>query len=289
MFQTIHDSIRRAYYVSYALMGKASIAASGIDAALLQRWSSVNSLQLWQRQKFRAQREAILRRYYCDGTTTEERERLKALCLGGGSGTQWAKSYVASRFWVDEEDRRRAFERRAMFQWLEDLLGSNTVDSVHQVGCSSGRELAFFARRHPHVRFVGSDVYADVVSFCVSYWKETGNLEFTTLDLTDGEAVGRMDCDVVFSSGTLPYLDQMSVLRYFEAVQAPGRLLLVGEPLQKPFWRGRQGRSTRRANFQWNHPYDHYLDQAGWSIRRIDEFLDENSDTMSVSVHATLG
>jgi len=82
---------------------------------------------------------ALLSEYYHRETSTTRREEIKNLCIGGISGYNWAKRYAGEKF-----------EEKPIIRWL-DILLKNHIHSVHQIGCSSGRELAHFARIYPDI------------------------------------------------------------------------------------------------------------------------------------------
>jgi tRNA G46 methylase TrmB len=80
----------------------------------------------------------------------DERERLKSLCMGGISGVAWADKYEAAP--ID-------FEVYPWFGAFNKALEEAAPESAAiQIGCSSGREVAHFARRHPRISFVGIDI-----------------------------------------------------------------------------------------------------------------------------------
>ena len=145
----------------------------------------------------------------------DERERLKCLCMGGISGVAWADHYEAAP--VD-------FEAYPWFVAFDQALEQATPGSVAiQIGCSSGRELAHFARRHPRVSFVGIDIDEPIISRA-SNVHPMPNLTFAmkrahhVLDAapcTDGELI-------LFCSASLQYVGHgRNICSSFERIAKP--------------------------------------------------------------------
>jgi hypothetical protein len=243
-------------------------ALPGLRGRLLAHWTSGGAeLGPGDRWLFAGLSRAIDREYYRPATTTEHRERLKALCMGEASGVQWAKGYLARGF------PDRYTPTLSMFRDLERYLASNAVWRIHQVACCSGREIAHFARRFPHLTFEGSDGDAHVVDFLRAAWREIPNLAFARvrLEMTDAPETVSLASDLLYASGGLHYLDESSLRRFFARTRELTSILLLSQPLDRAFAMDAHARSTPRTQLSWNHPYAHYLREAGWTSVRWEE------------------
>jgi SAM-dependent methyltransferase len=209
--------------------------------------------------------------YYDPATSTARREAIKALCMGDESGVRWARQYLERGF----PDRYTPLI--AMFGELESRLASGLVESVHQVGCCSGREIAYFARRFPAVAFTGSDSDPEIVDFLHEHWRDLANLRFVQLrmETSDDAEMENLRADLVYASGGLHYMDPQSLLRFFIRARALSTALLLSQPLVRAYPAGDTRESTPRGQLSWNHPYPYYLKQAGWTRVEWSEGLSE--------------
>jgi cyclopropane fatty-acyl-phospholipid synthase-like methyltransferase len=196
--------------------------------------------------------------------------------MGEESGVRWAKLYLERGF----PDRYTPLI--AMFAELETRLASGRVASVHQVGCCSGREIAYFAKRFPCVAFTGSDSDPEIVDFLRGQWRELGNLRFVQLrmETSDDAEMENLRADLVYASGGLHYMDPSSLLRFFTCARALSSALLLSQPLTRPYPAGDAKESMPRGQLSWNHPYPSYLRQAGWSRVDWSEGLSEELPTL---------
>ena len=221
--------------------------------------------------------------YYNPTTATDRREALKELCMGKDSGVAWANEY-ARRGFPDEFT-----DRTPIIRMLDRWLSAGKAREVHQVACSSAREVAYFAQRYPHIRFVGSDIDGAIISACQERWGQIPNISFTTLGL--GELGSRekesLRCDLVFDSGGLQYLDEPTLRAFFRALLPLTQKLMFHQPLDIRFFMHKHSSSKPRGNFSWNHPYIRYLKEAGWEDVGYEVgFIEEHFWAKGVSVFA---
>lgn len=204
-----------------------------------------------------------LQREYFAGSR-ERRRRLRDECSADGQLRAWAEEYAAKPFPTEQTWRHAGFRR------LRDLLQTRGATSVHQVACSSGRELAWFAQEHPGAHFVGSDIDAGVVEFCRGRW-QLPNLEFEVLAVDEMREAPK--ADVVLSSGGLQYVDPEGLLGFFQRLGDTVRELILVEPLYVGFDPD-SARSMPRENLSWNHPYVTLLRDTGWEVSWQEEHGD---------------
>ena len=243
-----------------------------LRARLLAHWTTGGAdLGPKTRWLFAGLSRAIDREYYAPSTSTARREALKARCMGSASGVQWAKTYLARGF----PDRYTPV--LAMFRELERQLASGAVGHVHQVACCSGREIAYFARRFPGVTFRGSDGDADVVEFLRQTWRDLPNLSFVRIRLerTDAAEMTALESDLLYASGGFHYLDEPSLRSFVERARGWTSRLLLSQPLDPACSMQTPTHATPRTQLSWNHPYAHYLREAGWAAVQWEEGLVE--------------
>lgn len=238
-----------------------------LRARLLATWTKGGmNLTPARKRLFDALAAALDREYYAEQTTTERREAIKRLCMGEDSGVAWAKAYLERGF----PDRFTPV--LAMFGELERRLADSAesgrrIRSVHQVACCSGREIAHFAKRHPDVRFCGSDADPAVVDFLRHHWRDVPNLSFEVLRLErfDDAGFDVLASDLAYASGGLHYLDAEALRGFLERARDLVGSLLLSQPLDASFSSDGPTASTARRLLSWNHAYPAYLAEAGWN------------------------
>lgn len=208
--------------------------------------------------------------YYRSNTSTEIREGLKSLCMGSISGYKWSEHYALSNSY-----------QTPIFVSILKTLDTSNIYKVHQVGCSSGREVSYFARRYPNIRFLGSDRYLEVIEGCRERWKDLPNIRFEVLDLV----YDKVESELVFSSGSLQYIDQESLEFFFETLECTK--ILLEEPLDVKFSIEDSLKSEPRGNLSWSHPYIKTLRKMGYKYINYDTtFREEHPWAKTVTISA---
>jgi hypothetical protein len=226
---------------------------------------------------------AIDQIYYHPGTSTETREKIKALCMAQGSAIKWAKHYLSLGF---PDQYTHAL---SMFSEIESLLASGMLETVRQVACCSGREVAYFARRYPHVNFIGSDCDETLVRFLCVQWKHLPNLTFDVVRLEEENPIAeaQLKCDLLYASGGFHYMDTASLRRFFSRVRPLARQLFLSQPMSRFYAAGRETVSQPRGQLSWNHPYPAFLKETGWTgVRLVEGFVDQFPQLKNVAVFA---
>jgi len=251
---------------------------------LLAHWTSGGmKLGPFEKWLFTGLSNALDRRYYAPTATTAERECIKELCMAGSSAIGWAKHYLSLGF----PDKHTP--ALAMFPEIEKALASGVLRTVHQVGCCSGREIAWFAQRYPGVRFVGSDCDEPLVRFLREHWQQLPNLAFelVRLEKENPRDAALLKCDLLYASGGFHYMDTASLQRFFERVKPLAARLYLSQPMNRSYSPITEPVSQGRGMLSWNHPYPALLIRAGWTNVRVAEgFVEELPHFKNVAVFA---
>jgi SAM-dependent methyltransferase len=202
--------------------------------------------------------------------------------MGGGKGTEWTRNQPVFPGGLRDS--------LTMFKQLEGHLAEGSLRTIHQVGCGSGREIAHFAHRYPQVSFIGSDLDDAIIGECRERWSDLKNLSFTVLglDLLDTREMESLNVDLVFSSGSLTYLDEVSLRRFLGILRTMTKQVLFLENLSYKFDMQKDVHSTPNGDFAWNHSYTRYLDDEGWKdvscvFDMIENRVEQNVSVSSVS------
>lgn len=256
------------------------------SARLLQTWSSSGPPSSLARPLYRSVLYRILAEYYSRNTSTQRREDLKIMAMGNDGGVTWAKQY-ANRGFPEENSLPPS-----MFGMLEERLSRGGIKNVHQVACGSGREVAYFARQHQSVKFIGSDGDPMVVEFITSLWENINNLSFsvTRLDRLNQEELESLKCDLVYASGGLQYLDEPSLKQFCKKLSLLTPRFLLAQPISADYDGKSDMHSSRRGTFSWNHPYVRYLADEGWTVVNYEfNSWDSSPWAKTISLSAEIG
>ena len=250
----------------------------------LQYWSNREGLNGPVRKFiFAALLERLFREYHAPKTPSARREELKRMCISDEAGIKWADYYASLGF--QPQDPGEAYI--TMWRWIEELLKSGEIKNAHQVACSSGREIAYFAKRYPAIEFIGSDLDDKIVNGCRQRWAGIANLKFEVLNLglLTEEAAKAFFADMVFASAGLTYLDELVLKEFLREIFTLTERLLLAEPLSLDFFIDKHSHSAPRGNFSWNHPYSLYMKESGWfDIEYKIDWKEENYWAKTVSI-----
>ena len=255
----------------------------GYRTRLLSKWPEGGPQSATDKLIYQAVLKRVCSEYYNFATPTSRRETLKDLCMGQESGVVWAEDYASRGFPTEET------AHIPMFHMLEECLSAGQIKTVHQVACGSGREIAYFAQRHPEMKFFGSDMDDAIVAASRERWQQIANLSFVVvrLDRLDASEQEYLRSDLVYASGGLQYLDEHALRRFLCVLLPLAGRILFNQPLAIDFLMREHSRSTPRGNFSWNHPYTQYLVDEGWlDVHYEIGFIEESFWAKNVSVSA---
>ena len=199
---------------------------------------------------------------YWNEKNPDIREQKKALIMGGESGANWARAYNALNLGRSGgEDGGKVNHANPLYESLESVLGEPDRDPtcVIQIGSSSGRQIAWVARRHPRVRCIGTDIYPEVIEVSRQAHRAR-NLEFQVVSAQNiAELLARIQSArvVVFSSGSLQYVQPEHIECFFEALSLnPGIQVVASETASiKDGPPTALAESKRRGRFSYTHNY----------------------------------
>lgn len=201
---------------------------------------------------------------YIKETDPDVRERLKDVCMGGENGAAWAASYDDREVIDDSHYGDIGFyEANPQLDATEDTLRRAPEDTVFvQIGCSSGRETDYFAKKFPALTFIGTDIDETIVGRAAA--NHVGdNLSYrvarahTVFDVVDGSGPV-----VLFSSGSLQYAQPEHLKEMFGKIKQRGKTtLILLEPWSKLGESMATGHSRWRGNFSFSHDYESYANE----------------------------
>lgn len=209
---------------------------------------------------------------YLPQKNPDKRELLKSLAMGGNSGKNWAEMYDSRGLEFSQGIGHLSYrEADPLFDALDEILLQNVGRRlcVCQIGSSSGKEIAYFAKKYPEFSFLGTDIYREVVEYSAAHHGYP-NLTFELFSANNIcerlNSLTSMDTVIVFSSGSLQYVQPEHLSNFFRQLGSiPHVEIVLTEPgseskgspdkLRGSVWRG---------NFGYTHDYRFYAEQAGF-------------------------
>lgn len=239
---------------------------------LLATWHTPAKRSFAQRWLFRAYFSEWIRNVYLQEPSPEKREALKDICMGGDSGVEWAADYDSRPIDLDSEYLDLDF--RSAHPWYDALrkeLEKCPTAQIIQIGSSSGRELAYYARDFPNASFVGTDIDEHIARRASAVYP-IPNVRFAVARAHEILKLAEPSRPLlIFSSGSLQYVQPEHLELMFQLLSTRGDLkIILGEP-----WKadgqafGKRGNSRWRGNFSYSHDYSKYGEAAEFATEAL--------------------
>ena len=247
-------------------------------------------LSTWKNIDKRSKIDEILYKYvyylwikfdYLKEKDPDKRETLKSICMGGKCGGNWAEYYQSSQHGVTCFEGTIDFNAKVGHMTLQEaeplydkvssiLENTDSNYLVIQVGSSSGKEIAYFAKIFPQHEFIGTDIYDEVVEYSSDYHhypnlsfvkcsaKDIGNI-FNIVDIKNNKPV------LVFASGSLNYVQPEHLTIFFNSLAKFLNLkIFLHEPGSESKGKPDEIKtSIYRSNFSYTHDYKWYAEESG--------------------------
>lgn len=164
---------------------------------------------------------------------------------------------------------------------FEKLLDKSTFKTLVEIGCGTGKSLNYFSERFPMIdRFIGIDISEGQIELNKAKYEYNPRLEFYA-----GDAIQWLKNN---SSPNTIYFTYGGVLEYFNEEQVNSMLdsitkhsptgLLVFEPIADGFDPKNEKHSKVDGyEFNFSHPYPHFVRQAGMQIQYEKVFYTDNA------------
>ena len=251
-----HVRIKTLVKKTLSIFGRTYIAIFGINEGITQNYHRRDSLSILNKIKFFALRETLSDEYYT--ANFDRRRQIASMFYGQEESVRWAKNYNDN---VEFDYQTLFSEEKLSLTWVEKMLSTKNY-SVHELGTSSGRQIAHFAKKFPQSKFVGSDLFDELISYLKNYYN-LPNLNFKKVDAGLLDDVSKIKEDILVAAGVLCLLNEEEILTLFSNVKS--QHIIIGEPI---FGHGSVLSSTPVGGFQSAHPYEMFLKNTGWVIVR---------------------
>lgn len=261
------------------LLGEILVAAPpcrGVVERMLSTWHNAAARGPLTRLLFDSVFDAWIRRRYLPETDPDAREKLKMICMAGESGRSWAEDYNRSDY-LDREKMGTLplSEADPSFDALDAACAAAPDDAVAvQIGCSSGRQIAWFAARHPRLHFAGFDIDRSIIDY-ISKVHQLPNLEFFVgFAQETPNALARYAGRplILFSHGTLQLVQPEHIDIFFRDVGArPQTKIILLEPASDGLGPPEELEGSHwRWNFSYTHNYRYYAERYGLITERME-------------------
>ncbi|MBC8226491.1 MAG: class I SAM-dependent methyltransferase [Gammaproteobacteria bacterium] len=252
---------------------------------LLSTWQNAEKRNILDRILFNRFFGVWIKLEYLKERDPDKREKLKSYAMGGESGKNWAESYqkqfsdsgFEGDIDLDSKLGDMTFgEAVPIFNSIDKILQKSTGSKlVIQIGSSSGKEIAYFAKRYPQHSFIGTDIYEEVLNYSQQYHKNN-NLKFFKSSAKDLQNVLHNNSEdihkeiIIFSNASLQYVQPEHLEDFFQSIMNSQHISIVLlEPVNHIFSKPDELEgSIYRANFAYTHDYKWYAEKSG--IKTID-------------------
>lgn len=109
------------------------------------------------------------------------------------------------------------------WDYFQALFSKTSIDTVVQIGCSSGEEIALLAKKYPEINFIGTEIDESLISFLRAHHNAPnlvftqGLAEETFKYISQPKRSEKPDgTTVIFSSGSLQYVFPENLNLMFE-------------------------------------------------------------------------
>jgi trans-aconitate methyltransferase len=218
---------------------------------------------------------------YLKETDPDKRETLKSICLSGESGRNWAE-YLQTQFNDNGEQGTIDFDKKIghltikeanpIFDEISEILGNTDSNYlVIQIGSSSGKVVAYFAKKFPQHKFIGTDIYDEIVEYA-SQHQNLSNLSFLKCSAKEtGNIFNLVDIDIknkkilVFGFGSIQYVQPEHLTIFFNSISKFSNCeILLAEPGNESKGKPDQLKtSIHRDNLSYTHDYKWYAEESG--------------------------
>jgi len=204
----------------------------------------------------------------------DKRESLKEISMGGAGGKEWARSYDEPINFESKIGRLLYAEACPLLPEIDKILSSIARSVVViQVGSSSGKEIAWLAKKNPIHRYIGTDIYPEVIA----YSSGSHNLPNLSFQLYSAKEIYNLlnkykdEEVIIFSSASLQYVQPEHLEAFFSSIGRISNLdVLLLEPANE--LKGNPEKlngSLWRGNFSYTHNYRLYAEKAGLYTKKF--------------------
>ncbi len=234
---------------------------------LLRTWNYLNERNLIDKILYYPFFILWTNKIYLKEKNPVRREHLKEQCMGSSTGANWAKYYDQNP--ISDSD----VESSLFYSKINEICTLIDELLVIQIGCSSGREIYYYAKKYPRHIFIGTDIYQKVIEYASDNHK-LPNLRYTKSFAHEIQNLitNCMSKNIlIISSGSLQYVQPEHITLFFTSLASCNCMIVLHEPANT--LRGAPDQiegSLYRENFSYTHNYKFYSEKAGFNTDECD-------------------
>jgi hypothetical protein len=215
---------------------------------------------------------AWIRLEYLKEADADKREELKNLAMNTNAVLNWANNCQTL---IDLNEKVGSMTRKEVKKYtseLDTILNTTEANyTVIQIGCASGKEVAYLANRFPNHKFIGTDIFDNGVKYASQYHVQP-NLTFIVSPAKDiGSLLKELKIHstdtqvIVYSSGSAQYIQPDHLTVFFDSLSKyPNARVLINDTAidESKIKLDELEGSTWRGNFAFSHNYKWYAEKA---------------------------
>ena len=220
----------------------------------------------------------FINRIYLKETDPDKRFNYQKICLGGFSdGLYWAK----------QEDTGFDFFKAEKFSKIYNIIkqiNDNTKQKilVIQVGSSTGREIAYFAKKFSNIQCLGIDIYKSIIKWSSEKYSYN-NLKYIHLE---GHQLDKIFIEnknkkiIIFSEGSIEFMQPEHLEILFKKIQYYRNIRII---LSEGYYKKKNNKlpaiyekSFYNGGLHFTHDYEYYAKKIGLRVIDFSINSDEN-------------
>lgn len=188
------------------------IIGFGIGAILYCTPFKYRLLQMWGKQYSNPKNPlylSVLSYFdwkYKNEVDPKKRDKMRDMVFGGQSAIDWASFYLNQP--ID-----------SFIKELDRIVKKKRGYTIIQIGCCSGLEISWLAYRNKNNKFIGTDIYLDIIKQ-LNLYSSTNNLSFELCFAEEIQKVlSKHKKVIIFSSGALCYVQPEYIEKFLKRVR----------------------------------------------------------------------
>ncbi len=194
-----------------------------------------------------------------------------------GEGEKWALHYYSNPAQSLENLKKRKvgsisdFENRPIFQEIISFIQSKNLEEnedtfLIQLGSSSGKDLEFFNKYFPKLKYISTDINDEILDFQKKKYKNKGFKFFKCYAEDIDKCIDALKLSdkniILFSIGSLQYVIPFYLEQFFFKIKKIKNLnLFICDPVKLSFVDENKNYSDYRGNSSYTHIYEKYASE----------------------------
>ena len=220
--------------------------------------------------------------YFKKLKSKDEIRKLADSTLTNGEGKKWAQHYYENHFQTLDNLKKKqigqiyANKASPIFEKIIHFIKSSQLSDdentyVIQLGSSSGRDLEFFFKIFPKLKYISTDINDEILNFQKEKYGVKNLRYYKCYAENIDECIDYFKLSnkkiIFFSNGSLQYVNPFFLKDFFSKIKNYKVInLFLNEPVSLSFIDNNTLMSDNRGNISFSHRYDDYCLKSGLQL-----------------------